>query len=181
MTVPSNSDAAIDKLLCEGTIAEIDLDAHLVRVQHGGITTNWIRWFGTYSGDLIDWGDPTVGEAGMILSPSGDMLNGVFLRGIYSDQFTPPSTDKNTWKLKFRNGDTIEHKDDDYTIKITGNIDISCKGDAKLKVEGNLDADITGTTHIKGTGMLTIQSVAPMLIKSDSTLTLQGSSSTLVL
>lgn len=142
-----STEEAIDKLLCYGTVEEVQTKPPRVKVRAGGILTNWLRWFSCFSGECIDWASPSVGEEGMILSPNGDMLNGAFLRGMSNDDNPTPSSDANTKMVKFKNGDIIKHDGNDYIVTIKGNIELSGKtitmcGDTHVTGKLSVDGDV---------------------------------------
>ncbi|TPQ33418.1 phage baseplate assembly protein V [Cupriavidus pinatubonensis] len=62
-----------------------------VRVQTGGITTDWLPWMELRAGGTRTWSPPTEGEQVLLLSVSGDLRNAVILTGIPSDQHDVPS------------------------------------------------------------------------------------------
>ncbi|MFC4519087.1 phage baseplate assembly protein V [Cupriavidus pinatubonensis] len=62
-----------------------------VRVQTGGIMTDWLPWLELRAGRTRTWNPPTKGEQVLLLSLSGDLRNAVVLTGIPSDRFDVPS------------------------------------------------------------------------------------------
>ncbi|SUX53671.1 Phage P2 baseplate assembly protein gpV [Chromobacterium vaccinii] len=82
----------IESLIRLGTIAEVDHAARRVRVQSGGLTSNWLPWGTRRAGQTRDWDPPTSGEQVVLLCPSGDPAGGVALLALYSDQFDAPSS-----------------------------------------------------------------------------------------
>ncbi|MGC0152675.1 phage baseplate assembly protein V [Chromobacterium vaccinii] len=82
----------IESLIRLGTIAEVDHAARRVRVQSGGLTSNWLPWCARRAGQTRDWDPPTVNEQVVLLCPSGDPAGGVALLALYSDQFDAPSS-----------------------------------------------------------------------------------------
>lgn len=117
-----NTEQAIEKLIQYATVEQVDTAGVLVRVRAGDNLTDWVRWFSTFSGSHIDWSSPSVGEQGMLLSPSGILNNGAFLRGLPSEQFQPPSHDEQSFVIRFKNGDTMTHDGSQLIFNIAGGI-----------------------------------------------------------
>ena len=117
-----NTEQALEKLIQYATVEQLDCTGALVRVRAGDNLTDWVRWFGTYSGAHIDWSAPSIGEQGMLLSPSGILNNGAFLRGLPSEQFQPPSHDEQAFVIRFKNGDTLVHDGTQLRFNIAGGI-----------------------------------------------------------
>ncbi len=82
----------IENLLRIGVVADVQhASPSRVRVQTGGITTDWLPWAELRAGGTRTWNPPTKGEQILLLSPSGDLRNAVVLTGIPSDQHNVPS------------------------------------------------------------------------------------------
>ncbi|WP_419685780.1 phage baseplate assembly protein V [Burkholderia theae] len=85
----------LESLLREGTVIDVDHGARRVRVESGGLETDWIRWLAQRTGDSIEWDPPTIGEPGLLLCPSGEPTTGLFLPGVYCDGHDAPSSNPN--------------------------------------------------------------------------------------
>lgn len=99
----------LDNLILLGTIAEIDLDRALCRVESGGLLTAWLPWFSRRAGGTSDWDPPTIGEQCIVLSPSGESAAGFVLVGLYSDANPAPSNSSTLWRRVFSDGAVIEY------------------------------------------------------------------------
>ena len=91
----------------KGTVLAVE--GALCRVASGDLSTDWIQWFAVYAGDASDWLAPSIGEGVMLLCPSGDPAQAVALRGFYSEDFPPPSTDRNKHVRRYRDGALVEY------------------------------------------------------------------------
>jgi phage baseplate assembly protein V len=91
----------------KGTVSAVQ--GALCRVDSGDLTTDWIQWFMPFAGETIEWHAPSIGEGVMLLCPSGDPAQAVALRGFYSEDFEPPSTDPAKHVRKYRDGAVIEY------------------------------------------------------------------------
>ncbi|ACA89374.1 MULTISPECIES: phage baseplate assembly protein V [Burkholderia cepacia complex] len=85
----------LESLLREGTVIDVDHGARRVRVESGGLQTDWIRWLAQRTGNSIEWDPPTIGEPGLLLCPSGEPTTGLFLPGVYCDGHDAPSSNPN--------------------------------------------------------------------------------------
>ncbi|RQQ73133.1 phage baseplate assembly protein V [Burkholderia stagnalis] len=85
----------LESLLREGTVIDVDHGARRVRVESGGLQTDWIRWLAQRTGNSIEWDPPSIGEPGLLLCPSGEPTTGLFLPGVYCDGHDAPSSNPN--------------------------------------------------------------------------------------
>lgn len=70
---------------------------------------------------------PNVGEQVIVDVPEDSQAgDGVILGSYYSDGQPPECTDPNKWRIKFANGDYIEHDN------ATGNLTINVKGEVYI-------------------------------------------------
>ncbi|MFM0561435.1 phage baseplate assembly protein V [Paraburkholderia sediminicola] len=91
----------------KGTVESVE--GALCRVASGDLHTDWIQWFMPFAGETIEWLAPSIGEGVMLLCPSGDPAQAVALRGFYSEDFPPPSTDPAKHVRKYRDGALVEY------------------------------------------------------------------------
>lgn len=96
-------------LLKVGTISAVDTAAARARVTVGEIVTAPLPWFTRRAGGDRDWWSPEPGEQVMVLSPCGDMAQGVVLPAIYHDGRPAPSNDGNVARIVFADGAVVEH------------------------------------------------------------------------
>lgn len=108
-----NSIAEISRLLENlvrlGTIAEVQHAPPRVKVQTGGILTTWLPWLALRAGADRDWDPPTVDEQVILLSPSGQLANGIAITGLFSDQI-PANGDRAGLKRRtYADGAVVEY------------------------------------------------------------------------
>lgn len=99
----------LENIIRFGTIAQIDYGEKKVRVQTGDILTNWLNWRVARAGTTRTWNPPTVGEQVMILSPSGELANGLVMPSIYSDEYDAPSADENLHTTHYPDGAVVSY------------------------------------------------------------------------
>lgn len=99
----------LENLIRIGTIAAIDHATHRVRVDSGELLTDWLKWRTGRAGATRSWSPPTIGEQVMILSPSGELGNGIVLPSIFSDVFDSPSSSASEHVIEFPDGARLSY------------------------------------------------------------------------
>ena len=119
--------------------------------------TDYLPWVVTLAGTTIIWSAPAIDEQVVVLSPAGDLADGVVLRGLYSDQFAAPAASDTLHVLRFADGAQIHYDTEAHALQATlpsgGTASITADGgitlNGPLTVNGktmlNGDATITGT------------------------------------
>lgn len=89
------------------------------RVQLGQNTTDWIPWLaGRAAGQNgSHWWPPAVGEQCLVLSPGGDMSQGVALIGAYSDQMDAPGDEGGVEITQWNESNYAEYRDGQYKVR----------------------------------------------------------------
>lgn len=108
-----NSIAELNRLLENlvrlGTIAEVLHAPPRVKVQTGGILTTWLPWLALRAGADREWDPPTVDEQVILLSPSGQLANGIAITGLFSDAI-PANGDRAGLKRRtYADGAVVEY------------------------------------------------------------------------
>lgn len=112
-----------------GQIFEIDYEAAKGRVKIGDLETDFLPWITSNSGGNKNWNPPEVDEQVIILSPSGELNQGVILPSLYRNN--APTNSANIQSIIFKDGSKISFD------KTSGNLDLNIKGNATIKVAGN--------------------------------------------
>nr|WP_250113843.1 phage baseplate assembly protein V [Escherichia coli] len=73
-------------------VTEINTDTWKVRVQTGGLTTNWIQWNSGRAGKFKIWIPPSPGEQVFLLCPGGNPETAVSAGSLYSNDNPPPGS-----------------------------------------------------------------------------------------
>jgi phage baseplate assembly protein V len=136
----------------KGTV--IGLAGALCRVESGDLSTDWIQWFVPSAGETIEWLAPSIGEGVLLLAPSGDLAQAIALRGFYSEDFPPPSTDPAKHMRVYRDGASVEYDMTAHVFNVAlpdgGTVNVTAPGavnvntqTAVVKAETvTLDADV---------------------------------------
>lgn len=111
----------IENIVRLGTIAEIQHGKPpRVRVQSGGIGTDWLPWAERRAGATRTWNPPTKGEQVLLFCPSGDPRSGIVLCGIPSDANDTPSHSPNETVTLYPDGGATTYNHATGTLTIAG-------------------------------------------------------------
>lgn len=133
----------LENLIRIGTIHSVDHAAARVRVQSGGIITGWLRWIERRAGETTTWDPPTVGEQCLILSPSGEIANGIVFYGVPSNLIDTPSHNADRHVIRFPDGAIFSYD------HVTSHLEISGIKTAEIVASESITHD-TPLTHITG-------------------------------
>lgn len=93
-----------------GTIKELDEDKALVKVDLGDLVTDWLPWGEARAGaGQRTWAMPEVNEQVMLLSPSGEVSQGVVGPSIFQDNHGAPANKKTTSRQQFADGAFLQY------------------------------------------------------------------------
>ncbi|SMG47641.1 phage baseplate assembly protein V [Dethiosulfovibrio salsuginis] len=132
--VLADINSRLARMMRIGTVVELDEAAARVRVTCGAgdgkITTAWLPWITARAGPDRTWWALEPGEQVMVLSPSGEMSQGVVLGSIYRDAHPAPAASKDIQRVDFDGGSYIEHdrKRKKFRLHIEGDMEISVTG-----------------------------------------------------
>lgn len=138
----------IANLIKQGTVAECDPVTCRVRVQHGGLTTDWLPYCVPAAGGVSVHRPPSVGENCLLLSPSGETANGVVLCGLASSQYPSPSGSPDETVMVCPDGARFEYNHASGHLNISG---------IKTVVIQAAQSMVFDTPQATFTGMATVQ------------------------
>lgn len=179
----------IENLIRIGTIAEVDHVAHRVRVESGELLTDWLKWRTGRAGTTRSWSPPTIGEQVMILSPSGELGNGIVLPSIFSDAHDAPSDSPTEHVMLFPDGARIAYDHASGALTATGiqtatiqaavsaTLDTPlthCTGDLHVNGTATIDDLLTYGNGIAGTGGANDNIITGNFAQTDGTLSSNG-------
>ena len=158
-----------------GTVVEVrHTKPARCRVKLGDNTTDWLPWIaGRAAGKQgSKWWPPVKGEQCMVLSPGGDLSQGVALLGAYSDSMDAPSdgegVDRTQWSEKdfaeYRDGRQTIHMEKGITLEVGTDCSITMEpGSIALRVGGAVltitDGEISSTVDIIAKGISAVSHV----------------------
>lgn len=125
-------------MLRVGTVAEVrSKPTAACRVKSGELLTQWLPWISTRAGGkrARTWWAPRVGEQCVVLSPGGEMTQGLVLLGLYSDAFAPGSDKLEALRVDLSDKEYFEHDGHgSATLKITQKLTLDVGEGLDLKV-----------------------------------------------
>ena len=83
----------IESLIRLGTIAQVDHGARTLRVQSGGLLTDWLPWPAEIGRNYRRWRPLRVGTQVIIACPSGDPAQALVIGTLYTDVIASPGID----------------------------------------------------------------------------------------
>ena len=121
-----------------GTILEANYSQALARVKIGDLETDWLPWVTANSGNNKNWNPLEIDQQVMVLSPGGELNQGIILPSLYKNDAA--ETSPNIQSITFQDGSKISFN------RSNGNLDLDIKGNATIKVAGT--AQIEGANII---------------------------------
>ncbi|WP_372168718.1 phage baseplate assembly protein V [Xanthomonas axonopodis] len=143
-----NASSALSNAIRLGTVAEVNLATSRCRLQVGEMLTDYLPWVVTLAGTTIVWSPPAIGEQVVVLSPAGDLADGVVLRGLYSDQFAAPAASDTLHVLRFADGAQIHYDTGAHALQAT----LPSGGTASITADGGIT--LNGPLTVNGKTML---------------------------
>ena len=164
----------LSQLVALGTVVETDYEKARVKVTIGEWTSTWLPWITSRASNDISWWALEIGEQVLVISPSGDMAQGVVIGSIYQQQEEQQLISdiaveqrQSIHRVKYQDGTTIEYDREKHLLKA------DVKGDVELLVEKNVTATVTGDVAMTVQGQLTATVTKSAIIKAD-TITLES-------
>ncbi len=161
-------------LLRVGTVEEVDHNNALARVQLGNNHTVALPWLTQRAGGDRTWWPVEVGEQVVILSPSGDLTQGIILGALYSGAASAPSSSAGVYRTEYSDGAVIQYDRNTHqlTADIPGDVSVTANGNISAQAGGDITATAVG--NITGTAGDTISLDATNIILSAGLIRLAG-------
>lgn len=138
----------LENIVRFGTIEAVQMQPPRVQVKSGNITTAWRPWLNLRAGADREWDPPTIGEQVVLLSPSGNLAQGVALTGLFSDLIPANGDREGLHRRTYRDGAVIEY--DSIAKRLLAVLPAG--GQAQLTAPGGVtilgDVAITGTVTV---------------------------------
>ena len=132
-----------------GTIFEIDFEAAKARVKIGDLETDFLPWVNSNSGNNNSWNPPEMDEQVIVLSPSGELNQGVILPSLYKNNTSDELA--NIQSVTYKDGSKVsfDHDAGSLTLDLQGSLNLDIKGSATITVAGNAQIEAAKVT-LKG-------------------------------
>ena len=150
----------IENLIRLGTIAAVQMKPPRVQVKTGLLTTGWLPWIAPRAGADREWNPPTQGEQIILLSPSGQLGNGIVLTGLFSDHNPANGDREGLHRTTYRDGTIIEYDSVAHHLNVTltesGTANLTSKGGIHIVGPITHEGDYTQTGNQNITGKVTV-------------------------
>jgi phage baseplate assembly protein V len=159
----AENERIIANLIRIGSVAELDEANARVKVNFGGLKTDWLPWLTARAGATKTWSAPRPGEQVVVLAPYGDPSQGVVLPSIYQDDYAAPATSKDQETTVYPDGSTVDYNSATNTMTVTvsgsGKVIVNCK-EATINADTSVTLNAPQTTC---TGKLTVEGLLTYL------------------
>lgn len=166
-------DLMLSNLIRVGRVSEVDTTNALVKLEIGNLVTDWLPWSTHRAGGTRSWTAPTVGEQRILLSPYGDMTQGIVGQALFQDDHPAPATSGDQEHVVFPDGSAVDYNSASNTLTVTvaggGNVVINCK-----HATVNADTDATVNTQTATVNASTKVELATPLVHCTQALTVEG-------
>ncbi len=132
----------IANLVRIGRVIDTDYtqDIPKARVAIGVLTTTWLPLLSLRAGHDTCWWPVDIDEQVLLLSPSGDLVQGVIIGAIHQTKFPANADSNNIHRCSYSDGAVIEYDKQTHNLHVTlpagGTINIT----ADVHVTGNITA-----------------------------------------
>lgn len=146
----------LENLIRLGVIADVQMKPPRVKVKTGELTTAWLPWLALRAGSDREWDPPTVNEQVILLSPSGQLANGVVIAGLPSDHIPANGDRLGLHRRTYADGTVIEYDSVAHHLNATladgGTTNLISKGGINIvgPITHRGDYTQTGNQNITG-------------------------------
>lgn len=159
----TEADRRLANIIRLGVVQALDEGAGTVTVSFGDdIVSEPLPWMTSRAGaGARSWWAPEPGEQVVVVSPSGDISNGVVLPGsVYQDAYGAPAADKNIHRTEYADGSVVQYDRGAHQLLVdvsgsSGNVMIVCQT-ATVQASGSVTLD---TPQTNCTGNLSVAGV----------------------
>ncbi|MFG0467025.1 phage baseplate assembly protein V [Pseudomonas putida] len=150
----------LENIVRFGTIEAVQMQPPRVQVKSGNITTAWRPWLNLRAGADREWDPPTIGEQVVLLSPSGNLAQGVVLTGLFSDLIPANGERDGLHRRTYRDGAVIEYDSIAHRLRAIlpegGITDLTSTGGINITGPINHVGDYTQQGNQAVTGTVTV-------------------------
>jgi len=148
-----------DDLIRYAKVTSVDLGAGRCVVAIGDIVSQPLKWLECRAGRTRTWSPPTVGEQVVVLSPGGDIVGAIILRGVSSDAHPPAGTTAREL-IEFPDGTVIAYDAESHLLEVlasTGSVrmvarDFTLEGPVKIRGPVEVEGAITASEDVVAAG-----------------------------
>jgi len=164
-TISSMNDFAalsrmLENLIRFGVIAAVQMKPPRVQVKTGSLTTAWLPWLALRAGSDREWDPPTIDEQVILLSPSGQLANGIVITGLFSDHIPANGNRAGLHRRTYADGAVIEYDSVAHHLNATlpesGTTSLVSKGGINIIGPINHLGDYNQTGNQNVVGLVTV-------------------------
>ncbi|MCE1021769.1 phage baseplate assembly protein V [Pseudomonas monteilii] len=169
----AQTDRMLAGLVIPCYVVAVDLVDAGVRVTDGSDWTSaWVRWHAIAAGKARHWRAPSLGEQGVLVSPSGEPAQGTFVPGLYGNAGPPPDNRDHVEVWRFDDGGSLVYDwaANSYTIKLpTGTVNIEVGSSKAVITDAAINAESTAIKAKAPTITLegSVEIVGPLQVTGD--------------
>jgi phage baseplate assembly protein V len=144
----AETDRRLGNLVRIGTVAQLNAAQALVTVDLGDLVTDWLPWIAARAGGNRHWAAPEPGEQVLVLSPSGELAQGIVLPAIYQDAFPANAASADIERTTYGDGSTVEYNRAAHRLTVNvgaGTVVVNC---SQATVNGNVQ--VNGSVNVTG-------------------------------
>lgn len=132
----------VANLVRVGTVETVDYPKAVARVRFGDIVTHWLPWTVERAGNDRTWWAPEPGEQVVVVSPDGDLSQGVISGSLYRAAHSAPAESVDVARVVYSDGCVIEydraaHK---LTANVPGDVDVTASGNVEVTAGEKIEA-----------------------------------------
>lgn len=150
----------LENLIRFGVIAAVQMEPPRVQVKTGTLNSAWLPWLALRAGADQEWDPPTVGEQVILLSPSGQLANGVVVTGLFSDHIPANGNRAGLHRRTYADGAVIEYDSANHHLSATlpdgGTTSLVSKGGINIIGPINHQGDYNQTGNQNVVGLVTV-------------------------
>ncbi|NMY84524.1 phage baseplate assembly protein V [Pseudomonas sp. WS 5411] len=150
----------LENLIRLGVIAEVQMVPPRVKVKTGELTTAWLPWLALRAGADREWDPPTVDEQVILISPSGQLANGVVITGLPSGHIPANGDRPGLHRRTYSDGTVIEYDSVAHHLNATlpdgGTTNLTSTGGINIVGPITHHGDYTQTGNQNVTGTVTV-------------------------
>lgn len=166
-------DRMIASLVIPCRVVAVDLAAAMVRVSDGGDWTSaWVRWHSQAAGKARHWRAPSLGEQGVLFSPSGNPAQGTFVPGLYGNAGNQPDNRDHVEVWRFDDGGSLLYDWQAKRYQITlpsGTVEVKVGATVATLTDDAISA-VTATATLQATSITLegrVQINGPLTVTGD--------------
>lgn len=150
----------LENLIRFGVIVAVQMKPPRVQVKTGELTTAWLPWLALRAGTDREWDPPTKDEQVILLSPSGQLANGIVLTGVFSDHIPANGDRPGLHRRTYADGTVIEYDSVAHHLNATltegGTTNLVSPGGINIIGPITHQGDYTQTGNQTVTGTVTV-------------------------